>query len=319
MRNTVLQNEEIMNLLAKYRLNTIGNGVMESTGDEKVYKIVTCLGRLMDEFGVTFKDGKFYGLTGAALQDWNATMVSEGKAVTTRNNYTIIFNDFLRWGCGRGLFVDPQTDIPLYKILKCGRMPRQNDEFPDDVNEKFFTEEQIENLIENMPGREKFHVRDRAIVAMFIGSGIRASGLCNMNIGDYKKQEHGRIRIKNKGGAWKLAHLADFAYRFVDAYLETREDKDDMNAPLFVTKYGKRFDRTALYHTMEYRQEQLGMKSGLHIFRHTFTSAAERAGGMAVARDLAIHRSITTTNIYAHTTEKDLHQAINSMPWCKLA
>lgn len=311
------RNPEIMKLLGKYKLNMVASGVLDTTGDQLVQKVSFILSVMEEDFGVRFENGKFYGLTGAVLQDWQAQMVAEDKSPRTRMNYTILLNEFLKWGCGRNLFMDTETDVPLWQVLKCGKLPKEELIPESERKPKFIQAEDVIRLINDMPGIEAHKKRDRAIVAMFVGSGIRSAACCGMNIGDYKNQPHGKIYIKNKGGAWKHTNLAEFAYKFIDEYLETRPDKDDMSAPLFLTKYGTRFIPETMNQTFTAKQKKLGIPQGIHIFRHTFTSAAERAGGAAVARDLAIHKSLTTTNIYTHVTEEDKYEAINAMPWCR--
>lgn len=311
--NTVKQNAEMMDMLAKFRLNAIAGGVLATTADQLVTKLTVILSKMIDEFGVKYEDSHFVGLNGATLQDWQAQMVVEEKADSTRVNYTIILNEFLRWGCSRNLFGTPDSSVPLYEVLKSGRIRKDNN-----VEKEVYTEQKVEKLISQMGGNKNTLLRDKAIVAMFVGSGIRSFSLCGMKIKDYRDQEHGRIYILNKGGKHELAHLADFAYPFIDRYLETRPDADDPEAPLWMSQKGRQMTSNALYKIITRKQEELGLPEGLHIFRHSFISAAEKIGGLAVARDLAIHRSVTTTNIYAHTTEEDRMRAINGLPWNQL-
>jgi len=311
-KNSVQKNEAMMEMLGKYRLNMIANGVLETTGDQLVRKMTIMLSDMVDNFGVEFRDGKFYGLTGAVLQDWQAKLLVEGKKAATRQNYTVILNEFLRWGCGPSLFVDARTDVPLWTVLKT---QVKKDAEEENAKPKMFTEEEIRQMINNMEGHANNMNRDKAIIATFVGSGIRAFSLCGMNIGDYRQQEHGYIRIKNKGGKMKNARLAEFAYEFIDRYLEERVDRDDMSAPLFMTQQKTRFNPNSLLKTIGRKQEKLGLTRGLHIFRHTFISAAEKEGGLAAARDLVFHKNANITNLYAHSTEEDLVNTVNNLPW----
>lgn len=309
---------EMMNLLMRYRGNYIANGAMETTGDAVVEKLRVIFTQMNELGTLKFQDGKITGLNGALLQDWQGWMVSEGKAERTRQNYTILLNEFLRWGAARDIFPDYNSAVQIWTVLKPGKLTRP-DKIPEDQRKQMsFSPAEVERLITEMPSSPCYLDRDRAIVALFVGSGIRNTALCDATIGDYRK-EPGMLYIRNKGGALRPANVAEFAVRMVDKYLESRKDKDDMSAPLFLNKYGRKFDRRTMHELISSRQKKLGMVTGVHKFRHSFATATEKAGGPAVARDLCMHRSFMTTNIYANPTEEDKKAAVNALPWNNLS
>ena len=157
-------------------------------------------------------------------------------------------------------------------------------------------------------------VRDRAIIALFLASGIRVSELCSLTIGSILDRPRGTIYLRRKGGAWKETEVADFAYAYIDKYLATR-DLSDHSAPLFITRDGLPCNRTQVYKSLSHVQKRLDVATGPHALRHTFVSAVEKTGGGAVARDLANHKTLAITNRYDHSNHEQRSAAVNALPW----
>ena len=269
--------------------------------------------RQMEDFGVKMMPETIEGLTGAALQRWfNA--FKKDKKPSTVNNYVVTINPFLRWA--HTIY----PEIPdVSNVLHTVRLPSY-EQIPDDEKpkDKYYTDAEIAKLLE-IPKRDSdLKKRDRAIIAMFIGTGLRASELCQLTVGSIRNYTHGYVRVRRKGGAIKDVDVAEFAYKYVETYLKTRKNAND-NEPLFVTTHGEPCNQNQLYKSMRNRQNKAGVSDdkarGNHTFRHTFVSAVEKIGGGAVARDLANHKSLAITNRYDHSTAEQRHDAVNALAW----
>lgn len=159
-------------------------------------------------------------------------------------------------------------------------------------------------------------LRNKAIIALFLGTGLRASELASLNIGDYMDSKDQMLYVKRKGGIMRHVPMADFSFPAVNAYLEWRGETDK-SKPLFVSERGNRMNRNSIYNAIRYIQEKVGVKTGLHNFRHTVLSSIAKTTSRDIAQTVASHSDKKTTGIYIHETKKDMLDAINNIPWGK--
>lgn len=269
----------------------------------------------MRKFGVELLEDSAPGLNGAAIQRWfNA--IKKDKKPTTINNYVVTLNPFLRWAHT----IYPEAIADYSGVLHTVRLP-DPDKLPEEERpkDKYYSNEEIASLLAIPKHDSPQKKRDRAVIALYLGSGLRVSELCSLNVGDIVEREHGTVYVKRKGGAWKTVEVADFAYEYIESYLATRMDADDMDAPLFMTSHGVRCSGGQLYKAMKNRQDKAGISEGScrgnHVFRHVFVSQIEKVGGAAVARDCANHKSLNITNRYDHSTAEQRRAAVNALPW----
>ena len=271
--------------------------------------------RQMEEFGVTMEEEAIPGLSGASLQRWLNRLKQDRKPATV-NTYVVTLNPFLRWAHS----IYPDTIADFSGVLHCMRLP-DPDKLPveERPKDKYYTDEDIRRLLA-IPKRDSDQKkRDRAIIALFLASGLRVSELCSLNIGDIDGHERGSVYVRRKGGAWKDVNVADFAYKYIETYLRTRKDRKDKDAPLFLTSHGCRCTGPQVYGVMKTKQDKAGISDerarGCHVYRHTFISEVEKIGGGAVARDLANHKSLVITNRYDHSTAEQRRSAVNALKW----
>ena len=127
--------------------------------------------------------------------------------------------------------------------------------------------------------------RDQAIVLVLLDSGIRASELCKMKIGDIDVR-HGRLDIQHgvgggaKGGKGRTIYVGKVARQALWRYLQDREDGDDPEALLFVVSGIRLFNPGSLRQLIQRIGERAGVPNVYpHKFRHTFALTYLRAGG----------------------------------------
>ena len=286
--------------------------------DSTVGHSATVLTRTFDQlkaYGVTLLEDRIDGLSGAALQRWMNAFRKEHKPATV-NNIVCMLNPFLRWAHT----IYPDTIADFSGVLKTMRLPSY-EKMPEEdrPKDKYYSDEDIRRLLEIPKHDTPLKKRDRAVMALFLGSGLRVSELCSLTIGSLTDHGHGLVYIRRKGGAWKTTEVAEFCYRYIEDYLATRPDRDDPKAPLFVTTHGEPCSQNQLYKSMCHRQKQVvdtdQYALGNHVLRHTFVSSVEKIGGGAVARDLANHKSLTITNRYDHSNAQQRRDAVNALGW----
>lgn len=305
-------------VLEKYRIDYYGNGNMETTADQVCEKLGRILKTLSKDHGVRFEGGRFVGLTAPVLMDWYADLTASGKKMTTKNTYVALLNPFLRWAVKRQMLVkktnayDPE-EIPIYEILEIKKLPKEESIHEENRKKKSFTKDELIALMKSINGRNA--VRNRAILALFLYSGIRESELCSLTLSSVLDQPRGTIYLKRKGGIWKHTEVAEAFYPYLDAYLATRDDLSIKDHALFEAQTGGHLSRKQIWKMFNEYEKKIGLTSGVHIFRHTVISNIDKNYSAGAARDIANHSSLVVTNRYDHTTPQERAEAINCLDW----
>lgn len=261
--------------------------------------------------GVTISETDYSvsGINGIVIQSWYNTFIQTHKPATA-NLFVAEVNPFLRWLHAMGML---ENDVS--RILKAVHIPTL-DELPEDERpmDKYLTHEQAKDLLTTVAGRNR--VRDRAIIALILFSGLRTSELCSVRVKDYYQMSSGVFQCKRKGGKWCDVVVGDGAIPYLKAYADTRIKPDtNDDEPFFMTSHGHPCSRVQIYKALATKQESLGLATGGHALRHTFVSEIEKIGGSACARDCANHRSMVITNRYAHTTTEQRAAAVDALNW----
>ena len=300
---------EMINFYCESRSDDVLEKTVE-TGRDVLSRAFT----MLEEYGVRMEPRSISGLNGEVLQRW-MNAFKRTHAPATVNLYVSMLNPFFRWAhiMTWGEDNTPYLKADVSNVLHHVKLP-DRDKIPEweRPKSKYYTDEQVHSLM--MVKGSHNPLRDRAIIALFLASGIRVSELCSLTIGSILDRPRGTIYLRRKGGAWKETEVADFAYDYIDRYLDTR-DCSDHGAPLFLTSKGLPCSPNQIWHSLSKVQKRLDIATGPHALRHTFISAAEKAGGGAVARDLANHKTLAITNRYDHSNREERLAAVNSLPW----
>lgn len=152
--------------------------------------------------------------------------------------------------------------------------------------------------------------RDRAILLTLLDTGIRASELCNLLIGDYDPKS-GRIHIRQgKGNKSRYVWAGDATRKAIWRYLAERPDACSEH-PLFATRTNKSLDRNNLRKMIDACARRAGVANAtVHRFRHTFAIFFLRNGGSVLElQRLLGHERMDTLKIYVTLAESDLSAA----------
>lgn len=264
------------------------------------------LDNLVAKYDVKVMEEMIVDLTPTKLQRWYNAICKERKAATV-NNYVCMLNPFLRW-----CFTLDYTGRDFSNILHTVKLPDPESLPPEErPKDKYLSHEQVEQLLHCYIGKNC--VRDRAIMALILYSGLRVSEICSMTMNTIADRKN--VVVKRKGGHYKQVFVGDAFWPYLDAYLKTRSDRTDPNAPLFVTSRGQPCSRNQIYKSFATKQSELGLATGPHALRHTFVSEVENTCGAGVARDCANHKSLAITNRYDHTTPLQRQTAVNKLDW----
>ena len=158
--------------------------------------------------------------------------------------------------------------------------------------------------------------RDFAAVSILLHSGLRLSELTGLDIADIDLDEN-KIQVKRtKGGQPAVKHINAKLKKVLHQYLSHRLEVETECPVLFLSQWGRRLtDRQfALRLEMWSKKAGIAKKVTPHVLRHTFATSlyAKTKNLIAVQKALG-HEYITTTQIYTHIQDEELHSALESL------
>jgi len=189
--------------------------------------------------------------------------------------------------------------------------PRLGQKIPD-----VLSIEEIEKIIEQIDHSTDEGQRNRAMLEMLYGSGLRVSELVNLKISDIIFNEN-VVLITGKGNKQRLVPLGEMAKKQILIYLEKIRPhikiKKGFEDFLFLSRRGTALSRQMVFLIIKKQVEKLGIHKTIspHTFRHSFaTHLVQNGANLRVVQQLLGHASITTTEIYTHLNTDDLRRSI---------
>ncbi len=149
-------------------------------------------------------------------------------------------------------------------------------------------------------------LRDRAILEMLYGCGLRVSECTGLNLDDVMLDE-GYVRIFGKGGKERIAPIGGAAVRAYTTYLE--HGRSDLVKPYakptsaaFLNARGGRLTRQSVHSIVADAGRSIGIENlHPHTLRHSFaTHMLEGGADLRVIQEILGHSDISTTQIYTH-------------------
>lgn len=166
----------------------------------------------------------------------------------------------------------------------------------------YLTQREVAAILETIDVATPAGKRDRAILEMLYGSGLRISELISLRLSDIEF-EAGFLRITGKGNKTRLVPLGEFAKQAVESYLnESKANPTKQKTPvLFVNNDGNRFSRVGIWKMVKKRVAQAGITKIVtpHTFRHSFaTHILEGGADLRIVQEMLGHADISTTQVY---------------------
>jgi integrase/recombinase XerD len=181
--------------------------------------------------------------------------------------------------------------------------------------------QEVEDVINSIDRSDWIGLRDKAILEVLYGCGLRVSEAVGLRISGLYLDE-GFIRIIGKGNKERLIPLGDMACNAVRAYLDVRPQPADPQSDdlLFLNRFGKSFSRVSMFKLIKKQALIAGISKEIspHTFRHSFaTHLVENGADLRVVQEMLGHESITTTEIYTHieaaTWQKDIREKVENV------
>ena len=157
--------------------------------------------------------------------------------------------------------------------------------------------------------------RNRAMMEMLYGSGLRVSELVNLPLSRIYLNEHYML-IEGKGSKQRLVPLSPVAEEWFGYWLQDRAQwpvKPEAKDIAFVNRYGRPLTRVMVFTIVRRLCEQAGITKTVspHTLRHSFaTHLLQNGADLRVIQQLLGHEDLATTEIYTHIDVQDLRKAI---------
>ena len=265
--------------------------------DDTIVSYGTDLSKFEEYFKAVDENLDFAAVDADIVRGWVLSLMEGGCTATTVNRKLSSLRSFYRYLLRQGVVsVDP-----LMKVTG----PKKKKPLP-----VFVKDADMARLLDDTAFDAGFEgVRDRLILEMFYETGIRRSELINLTDADvdlYAKQ----IKVTGKRNKQRLIPFGDELKEDIEAYLSAKKDfLPDGGEAFFVRKNGK-----ALYPYLVYLLVKRNLskvvslkKRSPHVLRHTFaTSMLNNHAELEVVKELLGHESLTTTEVYTHTTFEEL-------------
>jgi integrase/recombinase XerD len=193
---------------------------------------------------------------------------------------------------------------------------------------KALTEAEVAALLDGIEGDDPVACRDRAMLEVLYGTGLRISELVGLNLGDLDL-EGGFLRAFGKGAKERVVPVGRTATAALTGWLAARRAviveasssrpgapprKPDLDA-VFVNPRGRRITRQGAWQIIQRHGLRAGLGERLspHVLRHSCaTHMVEHGADLRVVQELLGHASVSTTQVYTKVTQSRLRAVYDS-------
>jgi integrase/recombinase XerD len=218
---------------------------------------------------------------------------ASSKRASSRARAFVAVREFLRHLVAAGYAkTDPSATLEA---------PRKEQTLP-----RVLAEETIARLLDSVSGEDPRDVRDRAMLELLYGCGLRVSELCSVEVHDVIADAE-MVRCRGKGMKERLVPMGVECGRALARYLESARGtftKGREVGALFLTRLGRAFTRMGVFKMLRERAVAAGVDAALvspHVLRHCFaTHMLQHGADVRAIQEMLGHASIGTTQIYTH-------------------
>ncbi len=175
--------------------------------------------------------------------------------------------------------------------------------------------DEIEQILNAIDLSKPEGQRNKTIIEVLYGSGLRVSELINLKISNIYFNENYML-IEGKGNKQRLVPLSEESVHQIGYWrldrnrLDIKKGNEDF---LFLNRYGRKLTRAMIFTIVKDLTRMAGIKKNVspHTFRHSFaTHLLENGANLRAIQQLLGHESITTTEIYTHMDVQYLRETI---------
>ena len=233
------------------------------------------------------------------IRDWMESMMDKGNTATSINRRLSALRSLYRFALSRCLV----SHDPAHGIVG----PKKEKPLPQFVREK-----EMDDLLDALSAEENYvPLRARTIILLFYSTGIRLAELIGLDDDSIDFSAH-QIKVTGKRDKQRLIPFGDELEDALRRFQQVRDEQVNRQSPaLFLTEKGLRMTRRQVEDVV--KKSLTGFttlkKRSPHVLRHTFATAMlNHNAGLESVQKLLGHESLSTTQIYTHTTFEQLKQ-----------
>lgn len=232
------------------------------------------------------------------IRDWMESMMDKGNTATSINRRLSAVRSFYRFALSRRLVQEDPA--------RCVVGPKKNKPLP-----QFVREEEMDRLLDVLPWdvNDYKEVRARTIIILFYETGIRLAELIGLD--DSAVDFVGRqLKVTGKRNKQRIIPFGAELHQALISYLSLRDSQVEKHSDaLFLTEDGDRMSHQQVRNEVKRHLSRVSTlkKRTPHVLRHSFATAMlNNEAGLESVQKLLGHESLSTTEIYTHTTFEQL-------------
>ncbi len=205
------------------------------------------------------------------------------------------------------VFEDLREDNPMALI----EAPKIGRKLPDTLSLK-----EIDQLLDAIDLSSAQGQRNKAIIELLYGCGLRVSELVNLRISDLYFEES-FINVVGKGDKQRFVPISDYTIKYIELYQKHIRNHQQIAAGhediLFLNRRGKQLSRAMIFTMIRTLANKANIQKKIspHTFRHSFaTHLLENGADLRAIQQMLGHESITTTEVYMHLNQSHLRETI---------
>ncbi|KLT67122.1 site-specific tyrosine recombinase XerD [Pedobacter sp. BMA] len=206
------------------------------------------------------------------------------------------------------LLIEEEIALDPTALIEAPKITRK---LPDTLNLM-----EINQLIDAIDASRPEGMRNKAILEVLYGCGLRVSELTELRISNlYRQIEF--IKIVGKGNKERLVPIGGVALKLLDIYLhqvrvhaKVKKGSEDY---IFLNRFGAKLSRITVFTMIKGLASAVGLKKTIspHTLRHSFaTHLIEGGADLRAVQEMLGHSSITTTEIYTHLDRDYLREVV---------
>lgn len=176
---------------------------------------------------------------------------------------------------------------------------------------------ELSALIDRIPAGTALEARDRALIELAYGSGLRAEELVSADV-ESLDLDGEEIRVEGKGSKTRLVPIGEYARNAIVGYLERSRPallSDPSETALFLSKSGRRLQSSDVRRRLRLwaRAAELPGRVHPHALRHSFaTHLLDGGADLRAIQELLGHEHLSSTQIYTRVESARLRSAYSS-------
>ena len=231
------------------------------------------------------------------IRDWMESLMDKGNTASTINKKLSALRSFYRFSLKRGLV---EKD-PAHVVTG----PKKSKPLP-----QFLREGEMDKLLDQLEwGNDYKDVRARTILLLLYEAGLRRSELTGLNDSNIDFNER-QLKVTGKRNKQRIIPFGEELAEALSKYIAMRDEQfENSEGAVFLDDKGGRITGAQVYNIV---RKNLSLVTSLkkrspHVLRHSFATAMLNNGaGLESIKYLLGHESVSTTEIYTHTTFEQL-------------